>query len=92
MGKHTLYIFTAVTAATLACGCVSPTPRIDSRFGDAMNIAKAHQTLNPDASAKRDVTRLDGPAAMAVFENYEKSYKTPVKPPSTFTIGVSGGQ
>lgn len=77
---------------TSVSGCVAQNPRLDSKFGDSVNIAKAQQTLNPDASANRAVTRLDGPAATAVFENYEKSYKTPVKPPSSFTIGIGGGQ
>jgi hypothetical protein len=61
---------------------------VDSRFGDSVNIAKAQQTINPDASAKRDVTRIDGQSGKAVFDAYEKSYQAPEKPASVFTIGI----
>lgn len=91
MSYYLSYFFGLVGAITLVGGCTPMAPRMDSKFGDAMNIAKAQQTINPDASANRNVTRMDGQAAKAVFDNYEKGYKTPVKESSIFTIGIGGG-
>lgn len=92
MQKHTLLAITLVGTAFILPACTQIAPRMDSKFGDAVNIAKAQQTMNPDASAKRDVTRIDGNAAKSVYDNYQKGVKTPEKQPSAFTIGIGGGQ
>jgi hypothetical protein len=82
-----------LTAATLYA-CASPTPRLDSSFGHAVNTAKMQQTLNPDASSNRDpVAGLGGTAARESIQRYEDSFKAP---PPTFEIifgsGSSGGR
>ena len=87
MRNPTLNIATALSAALLSA-CVAQTPRIDSKFGDAVNIAKAQQTINPDASANRSQTQMDGAAGKSVYDNFQKGVKTPEKQPSVFTIGV----
>jgi hypothetical protein len=73
-------------------GCAAQTPYMDQRFGEAVNAAKAQQTLNPDASLNMEpVVGMGGPAASAVIIRYNESYKTPPASTDVFTIGVSGG-
>lgn len=88
--KTTLYsvILVALTAGVTAC--MPLTPNLDQKFGEAVNQAKAQQTLNPDASLNTDpVVGLDGVAANAAIDNYTKSVKTP--PPPATIINIGGG-
>ena len=81
-----------VAAALLLAGCVTRAPVVDQHFGEAVNTAKAQQTINPDASLDQDpVAGLDGQAANAVIDRYHKSYETPPQPVNVFTIGVGSG-
>ena len=74
-------------------GCVSTTPRLDSHFGEGVNMVKAQQTLNPDASSNTEpVTGMDGRTAKSAYEEYQNSYKTPVPQPSAFTIGIGSAR
>jgi hypothetical protein len=71
------------------------TPYLDSQFGNAVNMAKAQQTLNPNASQNRDtVAGIDGRAAREAVERYESTFQKPQPQPNVFGIGVggSGGQ
>lgn len=81
-----------VAFATLA-GCASrSTPEWDAHFGEAVNMAKAQQTINPNASQNRDpVKGIDGRAARESIERYEASFTKPPPPANVFSIGVSGG-
>lgn len=81
----------AVAAALLLAGCVSHAPYVDEHFGEAVNTAKAQQTINPDASQNTDpVAGVDGQAADATVDRYRKSYETPPPPVNVFTIGIGG--
>jgi hypothetical protein len=91
MRNHYLFIYASLSCTLLASGCVATTPRMDSKFGDSVNIAKAQQTINTDASANKANTQIDGNAAKGVYDNFQKGIKTPEKQPSAFTIGVGGG-
>lgn len=87
-GKWTV----AIGIAALLAGCAARTPVLDRHFGEAVNTAKAQQTVNPDASRDPDpVAGLDGPAADATIDRYHKSYETPPQPVNVFTIGIGGG-
>ncbi len=78
------------TLVVVLSGCVSSTPNLDSRFGEAVNSAKADQIVNPDASQNTDpVAGVDGKAAKAAVDRYHESYKNPPATP-VFTIGVGG--
>ncbi len=76
-------------------GCAtSSTPQFDSGFGDAVNAAKAQQTLNPDASQNtQSVDGMDGKAANSVMDRYHQSFDKPPAVGNIFNIGVgsSGG-
>ena len=97
-----LLIAAAAVLALQACATTSPnvdawlstSPRLDARFGDSVNIAKAQQTLNPDASKNRNVVAgIDGKAAQETMVRYRESFKSPPAPTNVFNIGIgSGGQ
>lgn len=92
--KTTLYSVIVAALAASVTACMSPTPNLDQKFGEAVNQAKAQQTLNPDASLNTDpVAGLDGVAANAAIDNYTKSVKAPPPPATIINIGggVTGG-
>lgn len=75
--------------ALSATACVSSTPMLDERFGDAVRAARLAQTLHPDAGLNADpVAGLDGVAAKESMKHYEDSFKTP--PPVTNVINIGG--
>lgn len=79
-------------AMTVLSGCTSATPHLDAKFGDAVNLAKAQQTINPDASRNTDpVKGIDGQAANASIDRYHKTYEAPTPAPSGSIGTVSGG-
>lgn len=70
----------AVMLAACLAGCMSPTPQLDARFGEAATVLRAQQTLRPEASRNASpVAGLDGKAARGALENYQDSFR---KPPS----------
>lgn len=82
-------ILAALAAGLAAC---TATPNLDRDFGQAVNQAKAQQTLNPDASLNTDpVAGLDGVAANAAIDNYTKSVTTQPPPAAVINIGGSLG-
>ena len=61
--------------ALLLGGCAT-TPRWDEGFGETVRGTLATQVANPAAAANADpVTGLDGRAARAAHERYERSFK-----------------
>lgn len=91
MQGSTKYI--ALILALMLGGCASTTtPKMDDHFGEAVNAAKAQQTINPDASSDTDpVAGLDGKSAKGTMDRYEKSFEKPRVTGNVFTIGVGGG-
>src|SRR5437660_12636276 len=86
----------ALQACATTCptfdACIATSPRLDARFGDSVNVAKAQQTLNPEASKNRNVVAgMDGKAAEEAILRYRESFKNPPPPANVFTIGVSSG-
>jgi hypothetical protein len=60
---------------TAGCTPVSTTPDTDARLGEAVNIIKAQQIINPDASRNTNpVAGIDGKAARAAMDQYRKSF------------------
>lgn len=55
---------------TLLGGCASsPTPNYDARFGDAVRLGRAAQTLNPQPSTN-PVMGMDGKASKEAVDRY----------------------
>lgn len=89
--KNELIAGVAGAALLVLAGCAPNSPRLDSKFGDAVNTAKAQQTINKDAARNTDpVAGIDGQAANAVIDRYHKAYETPTPAP-TGAIGVVVG-
>lgn len=85
-------ISAGLLAVAVLTGCATTTPNLDAKFGDAVNQAKAQQTINPDASRNTDpVAGIDGQAANAIIDNYHKVYASPTAAPSGSIGTVTGG-
>jgi len=84
------YILSALIASATMVGCAtSKTPVLDEHFGEAVNAAKAQQTINPDASMTNEaVYGIDGAAADAAVDRYHKSFTQPPATTNVFNIGV----
>lgn len=88
------FILAALLASVAMAGCATKTPYLDEHFGEAVNAAKAQQTLNPDASQNTDpVAGVGGQAADAAVDRYHKSFVQPPATTNVFNIGIgsSGG-
>lgn len=82
----------ALIAGGALAGCAPNTPRLDASFGGAVEMARARQTLNPDASSNADpVKGMDGMAASAAIDRYNSSFKQPPAPTNVFNIGIGSG-
>jgi hypothetical protein len=90
--KITILISLCLCFAALA-GCVATTPNWDERFGDAVAAAKAQQTKNAAAGAQHPAPDgIDGAAAKAAIDSYQKSFAAPVPAASVLSIGVGSAQ
>ncbi|MES2297144.1 MAG: hypothetical protein V4582_08880 [Pseudomonadota bacterium] len=79
----------ALLASALA-GCAGTTPHWDAHFGQALRQAQASQIANAGAPANLDpVAGIDGQAARAAQERYERSFREPAPQPDALTIGIS---
>ena len=86
--------FFGFLAILLLTACVaSPPPHLDAKFGEAVETAKAQQTVNPDASLDTAALEgVDGQAGDAIFDNYRDSFinrATPTRGP--LNVGTTGG-
>lgn len=79
----------AVIALT---ACVPTTPILDANFGNAVEMSKATQTINPDASSNVDpVQGIDGQAGDAIVDNYRNSFRSPPNAAgSVINVGTTG--
>lgn len=72
--RHSRIVILALLGVALQ-GC-SSTPRFNDNFGASVRANLAAQALNPAAAANTDpVTGVDGAAARAAHERYERSFK-----------------
>ena len=83
-------LLVSMIGVVMFAGCTTTTPHLDSKFGQAVNAAKAQQTLNPEASKNADpVSGQDGKAGKESMDRYQESYKAP--PPTFNVINVNSG-
>ncbi|WP_455774340.1 hypothetical protein, partial [Burkholderia stabilis] len=91
-----VFVRRAALAAPLAfalAGCMSSTPVWDSRFGDSVRTVMQAQIIDPHAaehaaSASGSSSGVDGAAAAAALDNYDKSFKQIQPPANAFVIGI----
>lgn len=70
-------------------------PRLDCRFGSAVDMAVARQIADQDAAARnagKPADGIGGIAAKEAVDRYNKSFRAPDPNTSAFTIGVTGSQ
>ncbi len=82
--------FIAILSFT-AC-VASPPPHLDAKFGEAVETAKAQQTVNPDASLDTAALQgVDGQAGDAIFDNYRDSFiNRPTTTKGPLNVGTTG--
>jgi hypothetical protein len=69
------YAVPSIALALLLQGC-SATPRFDKHFGEAVRANLAAQVIDPDAAANANpAAGMDGVAARASHERYQRSFK-----------------
>ncbi|WP_322085190.1 hypothetical protein [Burkholderia sp. BCC1999] len=79
----------AVPLAFALAGCMSSTPVWDSRFGDSVRTVMQAQIIDPHAGEHpASASGVDGGAAAAALDNYDKSFKQAVPPANAFVIGI----
>ena len=87
-----LRTLTSVLALAALAGCASTTPHLDSKFGQAVNAAKAQQTIDPEAAKKADAAvGVDGAAAKEALDRYRESFKSPPPATNIINIGIGSG-
>lgn len=76
---------------TLLAGCAAPAPNLDAQMGTAVEMAKAQQTLHPQASRDtRPAETIDGKSADALVDRYHKGFEKPAAV-NIYNIGIGGG-
>src|SRR5438067_13152208 len=89
-GRHVLRLAVLVVLASsaLLAGCAHTTPDWDAHFGDAARIALAQQVADPQAARKAGpAAGMDGRAARAAYERYQKSFNEAAAQPAPLVGG-----
>jgi len=70
----------ALTVGALQ-GCAAPTPHWDTQLGVATRANLAAQVIDPaPAAVANPAAGIDGRAARAAYETYQRSFTQPVQP------------
>jgi type IV pilus biogenesis protein CpaD/CtpE len=81
----------ASMAALLALAACSSTPRVEEHFGEAVRANLAAQVAHPQAAPNTNPARgLDGKAARAAQERYERSFAQPDKDQGALVSSMGG--
>ncbi|WP_434661944.1 hypothetical protein P5W99_03935 [Paraburkholderia sp. A3BS-1L] len=74
-------------------GCMTSSPIWEAHFGEALHHSVQAQIIDPDAAMHvSSQPGVDGKAAAAAMDRYDKSFTQPPVSASPYTIGVSSGQ
>ena len=82
----------SMLAACTLCACadtalVKSTPHWDSQFGSNARATLARQIIDPAAARNpAPVTGMDGRAAQAGYERYQRTFSATTQPAPTFII------
>lgn len=86
--RTTRWILWAPAAAALL-GCASATPRLDREFGNAVRANLAAQVIDRAAGANANpAAGIDGRAARAAHDQYQRSYSQPQSEPARSLVGA----
>lgn len=79
----------SVLALTLLLCACSTTPHLDRDFGSSVAALRLQQSVHAQSPLNRDpVAGMDGQAASAAYDSYQKSFSAPAPQPAALTIGV----
>lgn len=79
-----------IAALLLLQGCASA-PRFEKNFGTAVRANLAAQTVDPRAAANTNPANgIDGPAALAAHERYQRSFAQPESTADTPMLNTLG--
>ncbi|MFD1557854.1 hypothetical protein ACFSHT_19855 [Paraburkholderia silviterrae] len=74
-------------------GCMTSSPIWEAHFGEALHHSMQVQIIDPDAAMHvASQPGVDGKAAAAAMDRYDKSFEQPPASASPYAIGVSSGQ
>ncbi|OIQ85007.1 hypothetical protein GALL_331600 [mine drainage metagenome] len=83
-------LFAATAFTLLLAACSSPSPMLDASFGAAVRQNKQAQFVHPQPAAAASVAAgLDGTAARAAVQRYDKTFTTPPRTLNVINIGGS---
>lgn len=74
-------------ALLLATGC-SPTPYVNSHFGDTVRAASLAQADAAKSATPEQEATVDGQVSNAAMDRYHSSYGKPDQTQNVFKIGV----
>ncbi len=81
MTRALLYIMITLFAIFLISACAGPS-KLDEDYGRSVEQARSTQVLHPEAEKNLEpVTGLDGKAAQASIEKYQKTFEQPREAP-----------
>lgn len=87
--KKITILAVAITVVVAFGGC-APT-KVEMDYGTSHKLAKYNQILNPEAEKNlKPVEGMDGKAANAAVEKYQKSFEKP-SPSQAFTFSIGSG-
>jgi hypothetical protein len=92
--RPALLLTVCATLGGSLSGCMSSSPIWDAHVGDAVRTVTQMQIIDPHAGEHTPSTPgVDGKAAVAAQQQYDKSFQTPPTTFNPFVIGVgsSGG-
>jgi outer membrane murein-binding lipoprotein Lpp len=92
ISRNRLAAAAAVLAGLLLQGC-SATPRFEDHFGASVRANLAAQVIDPAAAANANpASGMDGAAALAARERYQRSFKETDHAASQPMIGGGGAK
>jgi len=90
--EHLLFAGRAALMLALSAalgGCLSSSPVWDAHFGEAARTASQMQIIDPHAAEHNPSTQgVDGKAAVAAQDGYDRSFQAPPVTPNAFVIGI----
>lgn len=85
-----MILVAGLTIVVIALASCAGPGRVERDFGTSHRLQVYNQVLNTDAEKNlAPVEGMDGRAASAAVEKYEKGFEKP-QPPPTYTISVGG--
>lgn len=91
MLRHRFFTVLSLAVLALSTSACGTTPRLDRQFGRSVDLLRTQQIINPLAAMNQDpVSGMDGRAANAAYEAYQKSFTAPTPQPAAFSISVGG--